>query len=97
VTSSKTVSETSNKHIRQALTSAFDNRGLQLTFHQTCKAYQAGEVEFLDGNHWITSEDDYGFVTKDLVKPTSEGKQLTVNRTNQMRHLSQQQSVSQYD
>jgi len=69
-------SESSNECIRQALTSAFTNSGLELMFHQACTANQKGEVEFLDVNHCITADDDFGFITKDFVKPTAEGRQF---------------------
>jgi len=65
-------SKLSNENIRQALNSAFANSGLELTFRQACTADQKGEVEFLDVNHCITTDDDFGFVTKDFVKPTAE-------------------------
>ena len=39
-------------------------------------ADQTGELELLDVDHCITTEDDFGFVTKDFVKPTGEGKQF---------------------
>jgi len=35
----------------------------------SCTSEQTIEVEFLDVNHCITAEDDFGFVTKDLVNP----------------------------
>ena len=41
-----------------------------------CTAEKTGEVEFLDVNHCVTIEDDFGFVTKDFVKPTVEGRQF---------------------
>jgi len=66
------------KH-RTSTTSAFSNSALELTFRQACTADQKGEVEFLDVNHCITTDDDFGFVTKDFVKPTAEGRQL-INR-----------------
>jgi len=44
-------SKLSNENIRQALTSAFVNSGLELTFRQACTADKKGEVEFLDVNH----------------------------------------------
>ena len=69
-------SEISNEHIRQALTSAFENSGLELTFRQACTAKKTGEVEFLDVNHCVTIEDDFIFVTKDFVKPTAEGRKF---------------------
>ena len=69
-------SEISNERIRQTLTSAFENSGLELTFRQACTAEKMGEVEFLDVNHCVTIEDDFGFVTKDFVKPTAEGRQF---------------------
>ena len=69
-------SEISNERIRQALTSAFENSGLELTFRQACTAKKTGEFEFLDVNHCVTIEDDFGFVTKDFVKPTAEGRQF---------------------
>jgi len=62
-------SEISNECIRQALTSAFENSGLELTFRQACTAEKTGKVEFLDVNHCVTIEDDFGFVTKDFVNP----------------------------
>ena len=37
---------------------------------------RTGEVEFLDVNHCVTIEDDFGIVTKDFVKPTAEGRQF---------------------
>ena len=58
------------------LTSAFENSGLELTFRQACTAEKTGELEFLDANHCVTIEDDFGFVTKDFVKPTAEGRQF---------------------
>jgi len=72
-------SKLSNENIRQALTSAFSNSGLELTFRQAWTADRKGEVEFLDVNHCITTDDDFGFVTKDFVKPTAEGRQF-INR-----------------
>ena len=69
-------SEISNERIRQALTSAFENSGLELTFRQACTAAKTGELEFVDVNHCVTIEDDFGFVTKDFVKPTAEGRQF---------------------
>jgi len=47
-------SERSNERIRKALTSAFANRGLELTFRQACTAEQTGEAEFIDVSHCIT-------------------------------------------
>ena len=41
-----------------------------------CTAEKTDEVEFLDVNHCVTIEDDFGFVTKDFVKPTAEGRQF---------------------
>ena len=69
-------SEISNERIRQALTSAFENSGLELTFRQACTAEITGEVEFLDVNNCVTIEDGFGFVTEDFVKPTAEGRQF---------------------
>ena len=69
-------SKLSNENIRQALNSAFANSGLELTFLQACTADQKGEVEFLDVNHCITTDDDFGFVTKDFVKPTADRRQF---------------------
>jgi len=60
--------------IHQALTSAFANSGLELTFRQACTADQMGEVEFLDVNHCTTTENDFGYATKDFVKSTVEGR-----------------------
>ena len=51
-------SKLSNENIRQALTSAFANSSLELTFRQACTANQKGEVEFLDVNHCITTDVD---------------------------------------
>jgi len=45
-------------------------------FRQACTADQKDEVEFLDVNHCITADDDFGFVTEDFVKPTAEGRQF---------------------
>jgi len=70
-------SKLSNENIRQARTSAFANSGLELTFRQACTADQKGEVGFLDVDHCITTDKDFGFVTKDFVKPTTEGRQFT--------------------
>jgi len=69
-------SEISNERIRQALTSAFENSGLELTFRQACTAEETGEVEFLYVNHCVTIEVDFVFVTKDFLKPTAEGRQF---------------------
>ena len=69
-------SEISHERIRQALTSAFENSGSELTFRQACTAEKTGEVEFLDVDHCVTIEDDIGFVTKNFVKPTAEGRQF---------------------
>ena len=49
---------------------------MEVTFRQACIAEKTGEVEFLDVNHCVTIEDDFGFVTKDFVKPTAEGRQF---------------------
>jgi len=68
-------SEISNERIRQALNSAFENSGLELMFRQACIAEKTGEVEFLDVNHCVTIEDDFGFVTKDC-KTHSRGKAI---------------------
>ena len=65
-----------NDRIRKALTSAFANSGLELTFRQACTAEQTGEVEFLEVNYCITTEDNLRFITKDFVKPTAEGRQF---------------------
>ena len=54
---SASASEISNERIRQTLTSAFENSGLELTFRQACTAEKTGEVEFLDVNHCVTIED----------------------------------------
>jgi len=57
---------------------------LELTFRQACTADQKGEVEFLDVNHFITTDDDFGFVTKDFVKPQQmEDRSLAENHTTQ--------------
>ena len=69
-------SETSNERIRRAPISSFENSGLELTFRQACTTEKIGEVEFLGVNHCVTIEDDFGFVTKDFVKPTAEGRQF---------------------
>jgi len=61
---------------RQALTSVFENSGLELRFRQACTAEKTEEVEFLDVNHCVTIEDDFGFVTKDFLKPTAKGRQF---------------------
>jgi len=49
---------------------------LELTFPQAFTAEKTGEVEFLDVNHCVTIEDDFGFITKDFVKSTAEGRQF---------------------
>ena len=69
-------SEISNERIRQALPSAFENSGLELSFRQACTAEKTGEVEYVDVNHCVTIKDDFGFVTEDFVKPTAEGRQF---------------------
>ena len=69
-------SESSNEGIQQALPSAFANSGLESKFRQTCTADQKGEFEFPDVNHCVTTDDDFGFVTKDFIKPTTEGRQF---------------------
>jgi len=35
-------------------------------FHQTCTADQTDKVEFLDVNHFVITEDNFGFLTKTL-------------------------------
>jgi len=45
-------------------------------FHQGCTAEPTGEVEFLDVNHCIITEDDFGSATKDFARPTMEGRQF---------------------
>ena len=83
-------SEISNERIRQALTSAFENSDWELTFRQACTAEKTAEVEFLDVNHCVTIEDDFGFVTKDFVKPTAEGRHfINGNSHHRKRHSSQ--------
>jgi len=67
-----TASETSNERIRQALTSAFAQSGLELKYRQVCTADQTGEVELLDVNYNMIAEYDSGFVTK----PIAEGRRL---------------------
>ena len=69
-------SESSNENIRQALTSAFANSGLELTFRQACTGNQKDGVEYLDVNHCITIDDGFGFFIVDFVKPTAEGRQF---------------------
>ena len=65
-------SEISHGRIRQALTSGFPNSGFKLTFRQSCTAEKTGEAEFLDVSHCVTFDDDFGFVTKDFLKPPAE-------------------------
>jgi len=72
-----------NAGIRQVLTSAFADNDLELTFRKVCTADQTGEVEFLDVNHWITAEDDFGFVTKNFVKRTAEERQFINGKSHQ--------------
>jgi len=43
---------------------------------QACTTEKIGEVEFLDVNHYATTEDDFGFVTEDFVKPTVEEREF---------------------
>ena len=60
---------------------------LELTFRQACTADRKGEVEFLDVNHYITTDDNFGIVTTDFVKVTQrEGSLLTENHTTQSQH-----------
>jgi len=66
--------------IRQALTSAFANIGMELTLRPSLKAEQTGEVEILDYIACITSDDCFGPITKDVVKPTAEGRHLINTR-----------------
>ena len=55
-------------------------------------------MEFLDVNRCITIEDDIGFVTKDVVKPTAEEKQfINGNHTAWKRHSSQTYLEKQKD
>ena len=49
---------------------------MKLTFTQKQIPRQNDKFEFLDVNHCVTIEDDFGFVTKDFVKPTAEGRQF---------------------
>ena len=57
---------------------------MELTFRQACTAENTGEVEFLDVNHCVTIEDDFGFVTKDFVKHTAEGRQFINGNSHHM-------------
>jgi len=52
-----------------------------MQFRQACTAEKTGEVEFLDVNQCVTIEDDFGFVTKDFVKPTAEGRQFIIGNS----------------
>ena len=72
-----TASDTSNERIRQALTSAFTHSGLELTFRQACTADQTGEVY----SSTLIIEDDFGFLTKDFVKPTADGRQVVSGKS----------------
>jgi len=47
-------SEISNERIRQTLTSALENSGLELMFRQACTDEKTGQVVFLDVNHCVT-------------------------------------------
>ena len=49
---------------------------MEPTFRQACTVEKTGEVAFLDVSHCETIEDDFGLVTKDIVKPTAEGRQF---------------------
>ena len=49
------------------------------SIRQCSTAEQTDEVEFLDVNHCITTDDNFGFVTKDFVKPTAEGRHFINN------------------
>ena len=69
-----TDSESTNIGIRSALNTVFKNNGLELTFQQICTNDDSGSVEFLDVNHCIAADSVFGFVTNDLVKPTSVGR-----------------------
>jgi len=40
------------------------------------KTVRKGEVEFLDVNHCITTDDDFGFVTKGFMKLTAMGRRF---------------------
>jgi len=42
---------------------------MELTFRQA--TYQTGQVEFPDANHCTTTENGFGFVTKDFCKNNS--------------------------
>jgi len=65
--------------------------GLELTFRQACTSDQKDEVEFLDVNHCITTDEDFSFVTKDFAKPTAEGRQFINGKSH---HSSQNSSQS---
>jgi len=55
-----TASEMSNERTQKALTS--------LAFRQACTVEQTGEVQFLEVNHCLVTEDDFEFATRRRVK-----------------------------
>ena len=56
---------------------------MELIFRQAWSAEKTGEDEFLDVSLCVTIEDDFGFVTKDFVKPTAEGRQFINGNSHQ--------------
>jgi len=56
--------------------------GLELAFRQACTADQKGEVGFLHVKHCKSTDDDFGFVTRDFTKPTAEGRQYINEKSN---------------
>ena len=71
----------STKRIRQELIQHL--RTVAWNFRQTWTAEQTGEVGCLDVDPSITTEDDFGFVTEDFVKPTAEGRHFINGRSHQ--------------
>jgi len=60
-------SQTSDELARQALTSYVSHSGLKLTFCLACAAEKKRvEWNFWTVNHCITTENDFGFVTRTL-------------------------------
>ena len=64
----------SAEDMKKYLIEKFGKESLKLTFRHIHSRSVEKEVEFLDVNHVIDSEDPVGFITRDFVKPTAIGR-----------------------
>lgn len=62
----------SAESIKKVLSEAFAKEGLILIFHHIRSDDSSNtEVEFMDVNHMLDPDDQFGFITRDFIKPTA--------------------------